>query len=267
MLELYGITGLPTDPRFAGGLTEQAVNGLTAWGRQNSNPQFQDPSVFNPRINYSWIRGRQSFKTGYEYQAINTQIDDFNPKYGRDSYGGQFSRPAGAAADPATYNLADFMFGARNSYAIINPFIANLRQRMHFAYIQDDVKATERLTLNLGLRYEFATPQWEEDNFLTNFDPQTNSLVKAKDGSVYDRALVNADRNNFAPRLGIAYSLTDKTVVRGGYGVSFIHFNRLGGENLLSFNGPHVVGVTINQLPTQGLCGASSAPTTCFRTT
>ena len=89
--------------------------------------------MLNPRVNYSWIAGRQSFKTGYEYQAINTQIDDFNPKYGRDTYGGQFSRPAGAAADPATYNLADFMFGARSAYSIINPFIANLRQRMHFA--------------------------------------------------------------------------------------------------------------------------------------
>ena len=96
MLEAYGIPGLPTDPRFAGGLTEQGVTGWTTWGRQNSNPQFQDPSVFNPRINYSWVKGRQSFKTGYEYQAINTQIDDFNPKYGRDTYAGQFSRPADA---------------------------------------------------------------------------------------------------------------------------------------------------------------------------
>ena len=100
MLDLYGITGIPTDPRFAGGLTEQGVTGWTTWGRQNSNPQFQDPSVFNPRINYSWIRGRQSFKTGYEYQAINTQIDDFNPKYGRDSYGGQFSRPLDGGSRP-----------------------------------------------------------------------------------------------------------------------------------------------------------------------
>jgi Carboxypeptidase regulatory-like domain/TonB dependent receptor-like, beta-barrel/TonB-dependent Receptor Plug Domain len=267
MLELYGIPGLPTDPRFAGGLTEQGVTGWTTWGRQNSNPQFQDPSVVNPRINYSWIRGRQSFKTGYEYQAINTQIDDFNPKYGRDSYGGQFSRPSTAAADPATYNLADFMFGARSAYALINPFIANLRQRMHFAYIQDDFKARENLTLNLGLRYELATPQWEADNFLTNFDPQTNTLVQATDGSTYDRALVNPDRNNFAPRIGAAYSITSKTIVRGGYGVSYIHFNRLGGENLLSFNGPHVVGLSISQQPSQGLCGATTPPTTCFRPT
>src|SRR5688572_6147166 len=267
MLELYGITGLPTDPRFAGGLTEQGVGGLTAWGRQNSNPQFQDPSVFNPRINYSWIRDRQSFKSGYEYQAINTQIDDFNPKYGRDTYSGSFTRSATAPADPVAYNLADFMFGLRNSYSIINPFIANLRQRMHFAYVQDDFKATDRLTLNLGLRYEFATPQWEKDNFLTNFDPETNTLVQARDGSNYDRALVNPDRNNFAPRVGMAFSIDSRTVLRSGYGVSYIHFNRLGGENLLSFNGPHVVALNITQQTSQGLCSGNQAPTTCFRTT
>jgi hypothetical protein len=267
MFDLYGITGIPTDPRFAGGLTEQGVTGWTAWGRQNSNPQFQDPSVFNPRINYSWIRGRQSFKTGYEYQAINTQIDDFNPKYGRDSYGGQFTRPPAAAADPATYNLADFMFGLRSAYSIINPFIANLRQRMHFAYLQDDFRATDRLTLNLGLRYEFATPQWEKDNYLTNFDPETNTLIQAKDGSIYERALVEPDRNNFAPRVGMAFSLDSRTVLRSGYGVSYIHFNRLGGENLLSFNGPHVVALNITQQTSQGLCSGNQAPTTCFRTT
>ena len=267
MLELYGIRGLPSDPRFAGGLTEQGVTGWTTWGRQNSNPQFQNPSVFNPRINYSWVRGRQSFKTGYEYQAIATEIDDFHPKYGRDTYSGQFSRPAGAAADPATYNLADFMFGARSAYSIVNSFIANLRQRMHFTYFQDDFKATRRLTLNLGLRYEFATPQWEKDNFLTNFDPATNTLIKAKDGSIYDRALVEPDRNNLAPRVGLAYSLNGKTILRAGYGMSYIHFNRLGGENLLSFNGPHVVALNVTQQPSQGPCAPTTAPTSCFRTT
>ncbi|MBA3297097.1 MAG: TonB-dependent receptor, partial [Acidobacteria bacterium] len=268
MLELYGITGLPTDPRFAGGLTEQNIGGFTTIGRQNSNPQFQDPSVFNPRINYSWIMGRQSFRTGYEYQAINTKIDDFNPKYGRDTYTGNFSRPAGAAADNATYGLADFLLGARNQYSIITPFVANLRQRMHFGYLQDDIKVNPTLTLNVGLRYEYGTPQYEKDNFLTNYDPATNTLIAAKDGSIYDRALVNPDRNNFAPRLGAAWAPTEKTVVRAGYGKSYIHFNRLGGENLLSFNGPHIVGLNINnQMPSQGLCVGNANPTTCFRTT
>jgi len=267
MQELYGISGLPTDPRFAGGLTEQGITGWTTLGRQNSNPQFQDPTVVNPRINLTLNKGRQTFKTGYEYQAIDTQIDDFHPKYGRDTYAGQFSRPSGAAADPATYNLADFMFGARNGYSLVNAFIANLRQRMHFTYLQDDFKVNRKLTLNLGLRYEFGTPQWEKDNYLTNFDPAANSLIQAKSGSIADRALVQPDKNNFAPRLGMAFSVTDKTIVRSGYGVSYIHFNRMGGENLLSFNGPHVVAINITQQPSQGLCGANTPPTTCFRTT
>ena len=267
MLDLYGITGLPTDPRFAGGTTNQNVSGWTSWGRQNSNPQFQNPFVVNGRVNFTRLLGRHSIKTGYEYQAINTEIDDFNPKYGNDSYSGQFSRPAGAPANPAIYNLADFMFGARSSYGLVNPFIANLRQRMHFGYVQDDFRVNEKLTLNLGLRYEYATPQWEEDNFITSFDPATNSLIQARDGSIEDRALVKPDRNNFAPRLGFAYTLTPRTVVRGGYGVSYVHFNRLGGENLLSFNGPHVVEIAISQQPSQGPCGPTSAPTSCFRPT
>ncbi len=267
MLEAYGIPGLPTDTVFAGGLTQQSVNGWTAWGRQSSNPQFQDPLVWDARLNYSWIRGRHTLKSGYEYQRINTAVDDVHPKYGADTYSGQFSRPTGAAADAPTYNLADFLFGARSSYDLVNPFVFQLRQRMHFAYLQDDWRVAPNLTLNLGLRYELGTPQWEEENFLTNFDPATNTLIQAKDGSIYDRALVNPDKNNVAPRIGVAYSLNPKTVLRSAYGISYIHFNRLGGENLLSFNGPHVVPITISQQPSQGPCAAGQAPTTCFRTT
>ncbi len=213
------------------------------------------------------IAGSHTLKTGYEYQRINTAVDDVHPKYGSDTYGGQFSRPAGAAADPATYNLADFLFGARNQYDLVNPFVFHLRQRMHFAYLQDDWRVSPKLTMNLGLRYEVGTPQWEDDNFLTNFDPATNTLIQARDGSVYDRTLVNVDKNNVAPRVGAAYSLDEKTVIRAAYGSSYVQFNRLGGENLLSFNGPHVVPITIVQQPSQGICSGNQAPTTCFRPT
>lgn len=267
MLEAYGISGLPTDAVFSGGLTQQTVSGWRTWGRQNSNPQFQDPFAVDARLNYSWILGKHTLKSGYEYQAINTEVDDVNPKYGLDTYSGQFSRPGGAASDAAIYNLADFLTGARSAYSLVNPFVFNLRQRMHFAYLQDDWRVSPALTVNLGLRYEYATPQWEADNFLTNFDPATETLLQATDGSVADRALVNPDRNNFAPRIGAAYSLNDKTVLRSAYGLSYVHFNRLGGENLLSFNGPHVVPISITQQPSQGLCTPGAAPTSCFRPT
>ncbi|MGE0884142.1 MAG: TonB-dependent receptor [Blastocatellales bacterium] len=261
----FKLPGLPTDARFAGGLNTQNISGYTGLGRQNSNPQFQNPFVVNPRLNYTFVVGRHSLKSGYEYQSINTDIDDFNPKYGTDSYSGQFSRPSGVSSNNL-YNLADFLFGARSQYDLNNAVIITLHQRMHFAYVQDDFKVTPKLTLNLGVRYEFATPQWEDQNRLANFDPATQTLIQAKDGSIYDRALVNPDRNNWAPRFGFAYNVLDKTVVRGGYGISYIHFNRLGGENLLSYNGPTIVGNSITQQVSQPLCSGNNF-LGCFRKT
>ena len=64
---------------------------------------------------------------GYEFQNIKTQVQDVNPLYGRDSYAGQFSRPAGAASNNL-YNLADFMFGLRSTYALSNILVADLVQ-------------------------------------------------------------------------------------------------------------------------------------------
>ena len=275
MQELYGIPGLPTDASVAGGLNTQNISGYTGLGRQNSNPQHQDPFVTNHRVTYSRIAKRHSLKMGYEYQAINTDIEDFHPKYGQDSYAGQFSRQAlGTAVLPtglsaaSAYNLADFLFGARSQYQLTNTTVLRYRQRMHFGFLQDDWKLSPKLTLNLGTRYEFATPQWEADGRLANFDPVAKKLIQAKaSGSLYDRALVNPDLNNWAPRLGIAYALTSKTAIRAGYGVSYIHFNRLGGENILGYNPPVVNTAQVDQLVTQGLCGQVANPLTCFTPT
>jgi len=242
----YGITGLPTDPRISGGLPTQIITPFSELGRQATNPQWQYPEVWNPKINYTWVTGRHSLKSGYEFQHIATEVQDVNPLYGRDSYSGQFSRPAGATANNL-YNLADFMFGLRSQYALSNILIANLRQQMHFAYVQDDFRVNNALTLNLGVRYEYATPHWEKDNLLSNFDPASRTMLFARDGSLDDRALVTPDRNNFAPRLGFAWTITPITVVRGGYGMSYVHFHRAGAANILAINGPQVVNAVANQ--------------------
>ena len=113
------------------------------------------------------------------------------------------------------------MLGLRAQYALSSVLVANLRRDMQFAYVQDDWRVGSNLTLNLGVRYEYSTPYWERDNILSNFDPETNSMILARDGSLYERALVDPDRNNFGPRLGFAYTLTPRTVVRGGYGISY----------------------------------------------
>src|SRR5581483_6928258 len=266
MFQLYGISGLPTDKSIIGGLNTQNVTGYASYGRDYTSPQWQNPFVINPKVNYSKIIGRHTLKVGYEYQAIMTDINDFNPAYGQDIYGGQFSNPTPTKSN-TVYNLADLLFGARSTYQLTNQAVANLEQRMDFGYFQDDFKVSRKLALNLGLRYEFATPQYERDNRMANYDPATNSLVYAANGSIAKRALVNPRYTNFAPRVGFAYALTPETVVRGAYGISYIQFERQGGDSYLAYNGPYVVNAQITQSPSEPLCTASSAPTTCFRPT
>lgn len=266
MLSLYGISGLTEDPEYAGGLNTQNIGGYTSLGRQASNPQFQNPSVYNPKANYSRFLGRLSLKAGYEYQRVHTEIQDFTPQYGRDSYSGQFTRPTTAAAN-SIYNISDFLLGLRGNYDAANVLVAQYRQQMHFFYLQTDWKLSRNFTLNLGARYEFATPQYEAQNRLSNFDPQTRTLIPAKDGSIRDRSGIEPDKNNWSPRIGIAYTITPKTVIRTGFGTSFIHFNRLGGENILSGNIPWVLRPSIAQLPSQGRCRDGQAIQTCFRPT
>ena len=244
--DAYGISGLPDDPRVAGGLPTLTITGFTALGRQATNPQWQYPEAWNPKINYAFVRGRQSLKVGYEFQRINTQVQDVNPLYGTNTFAGQFTRPAGVGANNI-YNLSDFMLGYQSQYTLSNILVADIRQNMQFAYVQDDIRVNDALTLNLGLRYEYATPHWEADNVLSNFDPVNLVMVPARDGSLEERTTVRPDRNNIAPRLGFAYSITPTTVARGGYGTSYVHFQRAGGANILPINGPQVINAVAVQ--------------------
>ena len=92
----FGIQGLP--PSLAGGFPTQVISGFSnpTIGRQATNPQFQNPTSFNPKLNYSLIKGRHSIKAGYEFLAIRTEVLDINPLYGSDTYAGGFSKPTAA---------------------------------------------------------------------------------------------------------------------------------------------------------------------------
>jgi hypothetical protein len=265
MYDTYGISGLPTDPKIAGGLYNIGWTSYPNLGRSTSRPQSQNPAVKNPKVTFSRFFGAHTLKAGYEWQQINMELDDFNPKYGSTSYSSQWSKPSSASSN-YVYTLTDLLLGNLASYSLSTATIANLRQRMHFAYLQDDWKVNANLTLNLGVRYEYGTPQYERDNHLANFNPSTGTMDMGAAGSIFNRSRVNPDRNNFAPRLGFAYRLKDNLVARGGYGVSYIHFNRLGGESVLAYNWPFEFTTKINQLTTQDTCTNDLNPAGCFRT-
>ena len=262
VLELYGITGLPDDPEITGGLTTQTIGGFAQLGRQATNPQYQNPTNYNIRTSYTTLFGSHSLKFGYENLRVNTQVQDTNPLMGLDTYTGQYSRPTGAGANNI-YNLSDFFFGLRSQYEIANLTVAEMRQRFHFAYLQDDFKVNRKLTLNLGLRYEFGTPYFEKNNRLANYDPVSNSILLAKDGSLYDRALVDPDYNNFGPRLGFAYNIFPKTVLRGGYGLGYNYLNRLGSADILGTNYPIITRAAISQSPVVNIGGVPTVLPLC----
>jgi hypothetical protein len=263
--QLFGIQGLPTTPNIAGGFNTQIITGYSnpTLGRQSTNPQFQNPTSFNPKFNYAFIKGRHSIKTGYEFLAIRTEVLDINPLYGSDTYSGGYSKPGCAQlglpatctvpSDATSYDLADFYFGLPSNIAQGSNLVTNLRQHVHSLYVQDDWRVTPKLTLNVGLRWEFATPIWERDNQWSNFDPATNTLVRATSGSLYDRALVHPDYKDYGPRLGLAYSVDSKTSIRAGYGISYTFFNRPG-SGMEGINGPLAIfGTYANpSVPTGG---------------
>ncbi|MGH9449642.1 MAG: carboxypeptidase regulatory-like domain-containing protein, partial [Terriglobia bacterium] len=251
MLQLYGITGLPTSPIVTGGTTAQNISGFSQLGRQPTNPQFQNPFLYDPKVDYTLIHGSHTIQAGYEFQGIHTQVADLNTIYGEDTYSGQFSKPAGGTGPSATYNFADFLFGLRNQYQLETFYIPQMRQRMEFAYVEDAWKARRNLTVNLGLRYEYATPMWEANNKLSNFDPATNSIVLAKSGSMFDRSTIHPDYHDFGPRIGMVYAFNPRTVVRSSYGIFYSHQERVGSGNILAINGPQIVQATIVQAPGQ----------------
>jgi hypothetical protein len=263
-----GFAGLPTTPSLTGGINTQTITGFaTALGRQTSNPQFQNPTSWDPELNYSKTLHRHSLKVGYQFLPVRTEILDTNPLYGQDTYNGGFSKPTCAqlgqptgctvASDSTSYNLADFIFGVpatinQGSYTVVN-----LRQFVHSLYFQDDYRVSAKLTLNVGLRWEFASPLYERDNNYSNFDPTTNTMIKATSGSLFQRGLVHPDYHDFGPRIGLAYSLDPKTVVRAGYGISYTFFNRPGSAQE-GINAPQALfGVLSQTMPAGGPAPAS----------
>ena len=246
MQELFGIPGLPTNRQYTGGISYQGLVGFSSLGRQFTNPQYQHPTTWNPKINHSLIAGRHLLKTGFEYQRIQVEQQDIHPVYGVDAYQGIFSAtglPTFRPEQAPLYSLADFLFGTRAAYVLASPAVANLRQNLYFAYIQDDWRIRDNLTLNLGLRYEYGSPIYERDNRLSNWNPATNAIDVATDGSISKRGLVEPDRNNCGPRVGLAWSLSRETVIRTGYGISYVHWNRVG-SSYLTMNAPFAILAT-----------------------
>jgi hypothetical protein len=194
------------------------------------------------------------FPTGFQYYGgpYFSMTSDWSYTSPLDNYSALYATGGSDIADLLMGLPIDLYMGLQ----LTNPYTKSWEMD-YFA--QDTYKVTQRLTLNYGVRYEFQAPYTEEHNYASNYVPNPNGdaavggtiLLAGVGGN--SRSLVNARWNQFAPRLGFAYQITPKTVLRGGWGIFYSPENDAR-EDLLTKNLPYAIQQTWNSLPYNGPC-------------
>jgi len=223
------------------------VSGYIAGG-STFKPFLELDSNFEVVDNFSLSQvGKHDFKFGGDFRRLNSHPDFSLFPTGFQFYGFPFANitgdPTFAFFDPNSFwgnggsDIADLLVGLPLDVDIGLQLTKPHTQswELHF-YGQDTYRVTPRLTLNYGIRYEYQNPYTEANNFISNFDPASGLILLGGRGG-NSRALVNARKNNFGPRVGIAYQLGSKTVIRAGYGIFYSPEND-GREDFLTKNAP-----------------------------
>ena len=220
----YGLNTGVTNP-IIGGLPDLVFGGgLTTVGNFFSFPKFVGPdNTYDLIDQITHIFGKHSLKFGGEFRDMKVTQATWRRARGEIRFsGGDFTNADTTSSTP----LEDFLVGAPSRARLLATSTGptgspqrNLTQYGYAAFVQDDWRIRPRVTLNLGLRYEYATPPSEAHNLLGNFDPNLGLVqVGRQIPSIY-----KPDHTNFAPRLGLAWDVTGKgtTILRVGGGLAY----------------------------------------------
>jgi len=246
------VPGVPDNPAFAGGVTMITFSNINTFiGSPNFLPKFQKTQQWQFVDALSWTRGKHQFKFGTDVHAPQTDnFQDVPGLRGALNFTNMFTcerNSINQCVSGTGIPYADFLYGDPQTAMLSNQFEAHQKWYWFDFFVQDDLKLTPRLTLNLGVRYDFSSPVWEGNNHLSNFDPAgTGSILTASGGSLESRSLVQPQKRDFSPRFGVSYQLDSKTVLRGGYGIFYVPFDRAGSENQLALNPPAFINNNIS---------------------
>jgi TonB dependent receptor len=236
--------------QLTSGLAPTSVNGYADLGDGAFIPILDIDNTFQYMGAVTWTKGAHNIKIGaglIRRQALNNQNN-----YGTGLWSFQDAAiPPGGHPDPTTAlsNLltGDFYSVQRNNQ-IAPP---HYRLWEPSFYIQDDWRAGNKLTLNLGVRYDIFTPFTEVHGAISTFDPKTASILVAGKNGVNQYAGLNPTWTNVGPRIGFAYSVKPGTVLRGGFGLSFFPENYTSNSSLKNQPFVSVFGTCG---PTIGVC-------------
>ncbi len=239
-----GIPGVNLD-NFTSGLTTINISNFTGpvLGFVNSLPWDRGEKNYqgNGILNKIW--GNHSVKMGLEIRHnrdLLLQVQDQGGVRGQFSFnGGRTAVPSDTAAQNGIANaFASFLLDAPSGYSrdLVIIDTPGTQQYNYFSFVQDNWQVSQKLTLNLGLRHEYYTPLvgLVDKGGLSNYNPSDNTEHVAGYGDVPKNLGVKGTWKNFAIRTGASYRLSEKTVIRGGYGESIIPFP----DNSYAFNFP-----------------------------
>jgi len=191
----------------------------------------QDASLTGPLNNYQYlvsftkIAGRHAFKTGADIRRQQY----FGASYRAGTIGFD-SVPTRDPQNPARtgQSLASFLLGLPSSARrIVGDTSVRMRSTNYHFYLQDDIRLTPKLIMNLGLRYEYNQLPYEKRGRLSGVDLRNGNLFWAATNPITGEppnirpSIIDPDWNNFAPRFGLAYTLGDRTTIRAGYGIFY----------------------------------------------
>ena len=242
----FGFPGVPFTPINGGLPSITYSDGSLGIGSPTFLPSVEKQNTFVFTDNMTLVRGTHSLKIGTELRF--EQFTIFQPAASRGTlnFGSDFTdNPAvpGTGGSP----FASFLLGLTDGGEITNLHNIDYRRQIYAGYAQDDWKVSTHLTLNLGLRYESFGTVKEHSNQLGSFDFASQSLIVPKGQNAQltpflaanipiqrsaSRGLIGRDLNNFAPRIGFAYALSNNLALRGGYGIFY------GGQENGPFSNP-----------------------------
>lgn len=232
--QAVGLPELSSNPRDFG-LSFITLTGYSPLGDENNNPQRSVTNTYQMLDTASYTRGRHFLKFGIDFRFV--QQNGFRDVQSRGFLTFIDSTPQGQISGNA---LADLLLGfpIRTGGARVDN-AQHLRTESYDFFINDSFRLTPNFTINAGLRYEYNSPPVDAFDRANIYDPLTQSLVPVGTNGV-PRSGFEADKNNFAPRIGFAWTPTDsgKTVVRAGYGIYYDQSALAPGEALY-FNAPY----------------------------
>lgn len=222
--ETFGIPGTNgPDPR-QGGMPSFAPGLSTVGNNSEWVPVERHEKSYTFTTNYTRLVGAHELRTGFDY--IRYQLNHWQPELGSGprgafSFSGNITGQPGYTAN--NWNqYAAFLLGLTSGFGKSIQFEEmSGRENQYGLYVSDRWNASEKLTLNLGLRYEYYPLMQRETRGIERLDYSTFDVLLGGVGNVPKDVGVNVSKGLFAPRLGAAYRINDKTVFRAGYGMTY----------------------------------------------